>query len=429
MDFDFDFEDAKPWLIGIGAILLIVGVVFGMTYINVNTAIAKCEKANYAKPEFGLSVGSCPADEDYASDSVALVAGNTANTPIPTLTEEADKYIRNSLAKTEGDLSLNIYSATPSGQRIKLSNLKTKKSGNVGSFIKNSTKTLDEVNSAIQKAADEKGADYFNNIVAAGRSVTTSPSIKNPLVLVIGSGLSDTQPLNFANGDLLHADPVEVLDKLKQSGTVAAGELDGVKIVWSGLGVTTTPQQPLDATEKRNLRNIYMQIFRYMGADFVTDDTVVASDSVKTDKPVTPIEVNGISGGVMVYKLGENSIGFKPGTASIQDDTFANASLDVVMTSYQKCRGAKLTIEGYTARPSGVADATDALSKNRAEAVKKLLVARGVSADAVIAEGRGSSDFEGRVSETDAEGIWNSDKAQANRVVIITLDSGGSCRG
>ncbi len=429
MDFDFDFEDAKPWLIGIGAILLVVGVVFGMTYINVNSAIAKCETAHYAKPEFGLSVGSCPADEDYASDSVALVVGNTANSPVPTLTEEADKYLRNSLAKTEGDLSLNIYSATPSGERIKLSDLKVKKSGNVGSFIKNSTKTLDAVNSAIKKPAAEKGADYFNNIVAAGRAVTTSPSSKKPLVLVIGSGLSDTQPLNFANGDLLHADPAEVLDTLKKSGTVAASELEGVKIVWSGLGVATAPQQPLDATEKRNLRNIYAQIFRYMGADFVTDDTVVASDSIKTDKPVTPVEVNGIAGGVMVYKLGENSIGFKPGTATIQDEATANASLDGVVASYQKCRGAKLTIEGYTARPSGVADATDSLSKNRAEAVKKLLVARGVSADAVVAEGRGSSDFEGRVSETDAEGKWNSEKAQANRVVIVTLDSGGACRG
>lgn len=429
MDFDFDFEDAKPWLIGVGAVLLIVGVVFGMTYINVNSAIAKCEAAHYAKPEFGLSVGSCPADEDYASDSVALVVGNTANSPAPTLTEEADKYLRNSLAKTGGDLTLNIYSATPSGQRIKLSDLKVKKSGNVGSFIKNSTKILDEVNGAIKKPADEKGADYFNNVVAAGRSVTTSPSIKNPLVLVIGSGLSDTQPLNFANGDLLHADPIEVLDELKQSGTVAAGELEGVKIVWSGLGVTTTPQQPLDATEKRNLRNIYTQIFRYMGADFVTDDTVVASDSIRTDKTVIPVEVNGITGGVMVYKLGENSIGFKPGTATIQDDTTANTALDGVVSNYQKCRGAKLTIEGYTARPSGVADETDTLSKSRAEAVKKLLVARGVSADAIIAQGRGSSDFDGRVQETDTEGKWNSEKAQANRVVIVTLDSGGACRG
>ncbi len=429
MDFDFDFEDAKPWLIGIGAVLVIASAVFGMTYINVNSAIAKCEAAHYAKPSFGLTVDSCPADEDYASDSLALVVGNTANSPVPTLTEEADKYVRNSLAKTDGDLNLYVYSATPSGQRIKLNDLKVKKSGNVGSFIKNSTKTIDEVGAAIKKPADEKGADYFNNIVAAGRAVTTSPSKKSPLVIAIGSGLSDTQPLNFANGDLLHADPADVLAKLKQGGTITSGDLEGVKIVWSGLGVTTTPQQPLDATEKRNLRNIYAQIFRYMGAELVTDDTVVASDSVKTDKPVQTAEVNGIAGGVVVYKLGENSIGFKPDTATIQDEAKANQSLDGIIANYQKCRGAKLTIEGYSARPSGVAEATNALSKNRAEAVKKLLVARGVSAASIAAEGRGSSDFDGRVPEAGADGKWSSEKAQANRVVIVTMDSGGTCRG
>lgn len=429
MDFDFDFEDMKPWLIGIGVVLLVVGTVFGMTYINVNSAIAKCDKAGYATPSFGLTVNSCPADNDYASDSVALVVGNTANSPTPTLTEELDKYLRNSLAKTDGDLNLYIYSATPSGQRIKLDDLKVKKAGNVDSFIKNSTKTIDEVSTAIRKPANEKGADYFNNIVAAGRAVTTSPSNKSPLVLVIGSGLSDTQPLNFANGDLLHAEPADVLAQLKQNGTVTADDLRGVKIVWSGLGVTTTPQQPLDATEKRNLRNIYAQIFRYMGADFVTDDTVVASDSVKTDKPVANVEVNGISGGVVVYKLGENSIGFKPDTATIQDETKANQALDGIVANYQKCRGAKLTIEGYSARPSGVAEATNALSKNRAEAVKKLLVSRGVADSSITAEGRGSSDFDGRVDENGSDGKWSTDKAQANRVVIVTMDSSGGCNG
>ena len=428
MDFDFDFEDAKPWLIGIAGVLLVAGAVFGMTYINVNSSIAKCEAAHYAKPAFALTVDACPADDDYASDSVAIVAGNTANSPSPALTEEADKYVRNSLAKTDGDLNMYIYSATPSGQRIKLNDLKVKKSGNVGSFIKNSTKTIDEISTAIKKPADEKGADYFNNIVAAGRAVTTSPSVKSPLVVVIGSGLSDAQPLNFANGDLLHADPAEVLAKLKQSGTIAAGDLERVKIVWSGLGVATAPQQPLDATEKRNLRNIYAQIFRYMGADLVTDDTVVSADSVKTTQPVQTVKVNGIAGGVVVFKLGENSIGFKPDTATIQDEAKASQALDGVVANYQKCRNAKLTIEGYSARPSGVAEATNALSKNRAEAIKKLLASRGIAAAAMTAEGRGSADFEGRVAETGADGKWSSDKAQANRVVIITMDSGGTCQ-
>ena len=429
MDFDFDFEDAKPWLIGIGAILLVAGVLFGMTYINVNSAIAKCTAAGYAKPDWSWRVTSCPADEDYASDSVALVVGNTADSPMPKLTDEADKYLRNSLAQTDGDLQFYLYSATPSGSRIQLDDLKMKKAGNVNSFVTNSSQTVDKIDKAIAQPASENGADYFNNIVAAGRAVTTSPSTKSPLVLVVGSGLSDSQPLNFANGDLLHADPADVLAQLKAKGTIAQDDLKGVRIVWSGLGVTTSPQQPLDATEKRNLRNIYNTIFNYMGARLVTDDTVMATESVKTDKTVTPVTVNGLSGGVVVYKLGENSIGFKPGTATIQDQAKANSALDGIIANYQKCPAAKLTVEGYTARPNGTIEATSDLSKSRADAVKKLLVARGVNDAAVMATGKGSSDFEGRVDEKDATGTWNSEKAQANRVVIVTMDSSGGCSG
>lgn len=429
MDFDFDFEDAKPWLIGIGAILLVAGVLFGMTYINVNSAIAKCGAAGYGEPEWSWRVTSCPADEDYASDSVALVVGNTANSPAPKLTDEADKYLRNSLAKTDGDLQFYLYSATPSGSRIQLDDLKVKKAGNVNSFVANSTQTIDKIDKAIDRAPSENGADYFNNIVAAGRAVTTSPSTKAPLVLVIGSGLSDSQPLNFANGDLLHADPADVLNQLKAKGTIAQDDLEGVRIVWSGLGVTTAPQQPLDATEKRNLRNIYNTIFNYMGARLVTDDTVMATESVKTDKTVTPVTVNGLSGGVVVYKLGENSIGFKPGTATIQDQAKANTALDGIIANYQKCPAAKLTVEGYTARPNDTIEATNDLSKARADAVKKLLVARGVKDGSVVAAGKGSSEFEGRVPEQDATGTWNSEKAQANRVVLVTMDSSGGCNG
>lgn len=427
MDFDFDFEDAKPWLIGIGVVLLAASALFGMLYLNVNDAIAKCEKAGYDKPGWSWSVTSCPANEDYASDSVALVVGNTANSPAPKLTDEADKYLRNSLAKTDGTLKFYLYSATPSGTRIQLDDLKLKKSGNVDSFVASSAQTVKKIDTAIAQPASENGADYFNTIVTAGRAVTTSPSVKQPLVLVIGSGLSDAQPLNFANGDLLHADPADVLAQLKAKGTIAQDDLRGVRIVWSGLGVTTSPQQPLDATEKRNLRNIYNAIFTYMGARLVTDDTAMATESVKTDKPVAPVKVHGLSGGVVVYKFGENSIGFKPGTATIQDSAKANTALDGVVANYQKCPAAKLTIEGYTARPSGTVEATNDLSKARADAVKKLLVARGVSDTAIAATGKGSSDFSGRVDEQDATGVWSSDKAQANRVVIVTMDSGGGC--
>ena len=422
-----DIEPKYLW-IG-GGIIALAGIVLGMSAINVGSAIAKCEQAGYGQPERALTVTACPADEDYAHDSVAMVVGNVASSPAPTITDESKKYLLNSLAYTDNKLELYAYSATPSGQRIDIKTKKTKTSSNLGTFIRNSTNKIEAVNEAIQQKPIEGGVDYFNNIVAAGKAVTSSPKVDSPLILVTGSGLSTAQPLNFADSDLLHSDPAEVIQELKASSTINGGELTGVKVVWSGLGVTAPPQKPLDAKEKRNLEKIYTLVLNYMGAKLITDDTVMASDSVNTEMPVPAVKVNGISGGVVVYKLGENSIGFKPDTADIVDVAKANSSIEGIVSDFKGCRNTKITIEGYTARVNGKAEDTSALSTSRAEAVKKLLAGHGVDESAMTAVGRGSSDFDGRVSENDAEGKWSSERAQANRVVLVKMQSGGECRG
>lgn len=420
-----DFDDLKPWLIGILGVAVAVSAVFGMINLNVNSAISRCENAGYSAPEKKMSVTTCEFDEDYAHDSVALVVGNVANSPAPTVTDEVELYLQNSY--TDESQRFFAFSATPSGMKISTNNKKTKKSNNVGSFIRNSQKRLDSLNKSIKQPPIEDGVDYFNNIIAAANAAKTSPKVENPLVIVIGSGLSDTQPLNFANSDLLHSDPKQVIERLKSTGIISPNQFMGLKIMWSGLGITVAPQQPLDAQERSNLRKIYQGIFEYMGANFVTDDTVMAADSVDTDNKVQLTKVHGISGGVVVYKFGENSIGFMPDSAKITDISKANAALSGVLESYKKCHSVKVTVEGYQARPDGKITATSPLSQSRADAVKSILVSMGINSQAVTAIGKGSSDFEGRQEESNKEGVWDSTRAQANRIVLVTLKDGEGC--
>ena len=330
----------------IGAVVFVLLALFGgVTAINVNGAIERCDKAGYEKPDFAFSVTSCKADDDYASDNIALVVANTANTPSPVLTDTDSIYLRNSLAYTDGMLKPFIYSAVPGGQQISYSTKKIKPSHSVSTFISDANKRLDTINKTIGQPASDDSVDYFNNIQTAASAVKSSNGDLDPIVLVIGSGLSDTQPLNFADNDLLHTDPNEILTSLKTSNTISANSLSGVRIIWSGMGVTASPQQPLDSKEKTTLKNIYQKIFEYMGATLIVDDTVLATDSVITDARVKVVPVDGLKGGPLVLKLGENSIGFNPGGATINDPVKANIALAGVVTNYQICPTAVTTIE------------------------------------------------------------------------------------
>lgn len=418
--------ETKHWFIGGGALLAIAVIIGGMVFFNGTAAMKKCETAGYGMPERAFSIKACPADEDYSHDSLAFVIGNTANNPKPTLTDETEKYLLNSLANTNGDLTAEMYSAVPGGIEIPIDTKKVRKASNVTSFIRNSYKKVDAINEGMQQAPTDNGADYFNNILAAGQALKTNDESEAPLLIVIGSGLSDSQPLNFAANDLLHANPKEVLAELKTGEYIVPGELSGIKIVWSGIGVVAPPQQSLDAKEIRNLTNIYSLIFESMGATFEADATTASADSIDTDYKVQPVKVNGLEDGISVTKLGEDTLGFEPDSAKIIDSEKAKAALAGLLGDAKRCANTKIKIEGYEAKLKGDQDEpTSKLSEDRANAVMKLFAEDGIDASRIDAAGRGNGKFENRVEELDALGEWNADKAKQNRVVIVSMS--GAC--
>ncbi|MFT2543046.1 hypothetical protein ACMWP9_34105, partial [Escherichia coli] len=63
-------------------------------------------------------------------------------------------------------------------------------------------------------------------------------------VVVLGSGLQTTDPLNFAGTGLLYADPAQVVSDLS-SRNLLPKDLNGVTVYWSGMGDTAGAQQPL----------------------------------------------------------------------------------------------------------------------------------------------------------------------------------------
>ncbi len=406
--------------VGIPVLLIIFIAVFLGISAN-NNSRDKCEKAGFSFNEDN----ECVADDDYAYDKIVMVVGNHANSPKPEVTKDMRNYLKHSMLQYNGKPDIAIQSAIPGGEKIDIEFKKV--SGNTSKIIKSIDKNIDSKIKTVlsETSPDADGADYFNTVITAARSVKKSD---NGLVLVFGSGLSDVQPLNFANqsADLLHSNPSEVVDRLKEEGLINPGDLSGVTIFWTGLGSVSGNQPSLDASERSNLEQIYRRTFQFMGANLEVDPTIISGDSIPTPKKVEVTKVNGTSGGLRVFKFDENSVKFNPDNSTFVDENESKNALKTVYDEYKKCRS-NVSVLGYTAKTidKSIAYEND-LSRKRAEAVKEMLISLGVNDNDIKAEGRGSSDFEGRLKDISDAGERIEENATKNRVVIVSLE--GACR-
>lgn len=80
------------------------------------------------------------------------------------------------------------------------------------------------------------------------------------------------------------------------------------------------------------------------------------------------------------------TLNFLPGTSSLTPES--TAELDTVMSAARARSGGEIVVVGHTDR-QGAADANDALSLRRANAIRDLLVEKGFRGDLVAPVGRG----------------------------------------
>jgi outer membrane protein OmpA-like peptidoglycan-associated protein len=80
------------------------------------------------------------------------------------------------------------------------------------------------------------------------------------------------------------------------------------------------------------------------------------------------------------------TLNFKPGTSELTPESLAG--LDAIMAAARTRSGGEIVIVGHTDR-QGAADANDALSLRRANAIRDVLVSRGFKAELINPVGRG----------------------------------------
>lgn len=416
----------KVVLISVGVFLLLAGLLFALLFFGSLGVSSDCKAAGFeAGAEGLLSATKCGIKDDYAFDQVSILIGNTANVPAPNLTSKTTAYVTNSVAK---GADFSVFSATP--EHKKISQFYADDEPDLidpvvlDDFLAAANNQIDSIKESLATQPTENGAQYFEGITRAGRSLLSNldedaDDTEKALLIVIGSGLSDGGLLNYASGDLLHHDPQEIVDKLVDEGKIQSRSLKGLTVVWSGLGATIAPQTNLTSQEIDTLQETYRLILREMGAKVIIDNSVDWTEGLDTQYTVqtTPTEEKGLQ---WSGSFDENSsLGFNSNADTFRDgDSAAQSALQAVIDSTLANPNTSITITGYVARVScGDSDPDNDLAAARANKVKSLFVAAGV-ADSRITATSGGFGPNDECADSDTP---NSEAQASNRLVTIKI--------
>ena len=320
-------------------------------------------------------------------DAVVIVVGNTKYSPEPNFSNISsfEKTIKDVFYNTESGKKANvtIISSTENPKTIEIDNkydvspaaneIATKE--NLNLFIKG-------INKAVSSSPSESGADYFEAIRVAAESIKNA---SNPIIIIYGSGLSDSGVLNFAFDNLLekyNENNDYVRNLLEENGKIKNGEYNNIPTVWYGAGQVVGKQKELK--EWINiLKNIYEDALSYLGLDVSFEQVNVSSStkSVESDYEVNRTFVDTLESGDEI-NLTERYAEFYP-----DKDTLKNAAeVTNYLTDFSKKiinANSKIKVVGYQTTCATTKD----LGYARAKTIARILISLGVSEDNIEVDG------------------------------------------
>lgn len=356
------------------------------------------------------SIYSLIPRNNTTSDKIAIVIGNTRNTPSPEISQKISQKIESTLLQHRGsdeyDLlnSIKIISSIKNPVVIDLESIgvKFKEIGNNDSNASRSSKynikELQDKIVALQPS--DNGANYFESILLARDNIE-----KGSTIIVIGSGLSDSGELNFSKTDILTNEQSrkDIIKKLRKVYT--SEELKGYNVEFFGLGDSAPPQTPLSSKQKSTVRVLYSDLIKSLGGNVIMHTDTLKGEPVPTDYVVGTTDT-GCGDIGLVYD--DDSLKFYPDKPILIDESSAKNTLTNVKQIYDKYTDniQKIMVDGYVAHYGGQPN----LSQLRSDTIKNVLVNLGVPESKVLSSGKGY-------------GPYQSDKQ--NRMVKITISRDG----
>ena len=367
------------------------------------------------------ATASGQACDQSAKRNLGVVAGSTANAPTVTLPASASATLE-AAGKTNGSVTVVVPSGTP--QVMGTTALGS--SAQDAIVCQNDQRTkLTQITSYIDGLkASAPEVDFLEAIDQAARDLG-----KDPMgVVVIGSGLQTTDPLNFAGTGLLYADPAQVVADLT-SRNLLPSDLKGVTVYWSGMGDTAGAQQPLTVPARSNLEAIWSKVIAAAGGTLSLLPEPASGGAAAGLPAVTPVTVEAVATKTDWSRpvvIRNSELLFRKDTAEFADAAAAQKVLAELVPTIEQ-NGKVVTITGTASKDQATDNTADtALSQRRAEAVKAAFVALGVPAALLQTAGVGFQ-WCGFRPETDASGHYSDALAEQNRSVVLTSAGVGLC--
>lgn len=237
-------------------------------------------------------------------------------------------------------------------------------------------------------------------------------------IVLADSGLQTTGALDYRNG-LIDASADDVANGLKSSG--ALPDLTGMTVYLIGIGDVAAPQTPLDQARKTNLIEQWRAIITASGASCVAVDPTPLTGAGPAGAPsVSIVNVPPAASLQLASKvvIGDSQVRFKDNSAELKYPDQARTALYQIATALQSS-GQKILLTGTTATAGTTAGQLQ-LSRERAEAVKSILVSLGVDGANIETRGVGVNSPD-HVQDLDENGNLIPEKATLNRTVVLTV--------
>lgn len=328
------------------------------------------------------------------STEIAIVIGNTQNTPTPSLTSEISDTIESTMllykGKSTAELKdgIKVISAVKEPEVINFStvDLNLKDIGlNNSNAKRDASINIQEIEGKIKELTpNNNGANYLEAIIAAKNNIE-----KGSKIIVIGSGLSDSGDLNFSKNSILTNSRVreEAIDNI--SDKYSSTYLEDYHVEFYGLGDTTDPQMALSSVQKDLVRSIYEEAITRMGGSVSINTSTLAGPAVKTTYLVGTTDT-GCGDVKLIFD--DEDLKFIPDQAAFIDEVAAMETLSTIRELWDNQRDMieLIQIDGYTAHYPGA----ETLSQERADTVKSALSHLGVPTEKMNATGQGYGPYE-----------------------------------
>lgn len=246
--------------------------------------------------------------------------------------------------------------------------------------------------------ANDPEVDTLEALRIALRSFAYAPEEGERTILVIDSGLSTAGYLSFQNG-LLSASPEAVVQELQNRG--ALPDFSGVAVLWQQLGDVAEPQQALSPRQTQRLADIWQAIVTAGGGSFTLCGGMPNAGALGEGLPTVstvpltadaPIAFTGEAADFSAPQmLTEEQVRFLGDSADYADPAAAERVIRPIAEYLKAHDSFRLLLIGTTAG-DGDTEYARTLSEQRAETVRRTLIALGADGGRIIARGLGSQD-------------------------------------